>query len=210
MLFVPVLFTSIKLQSNKHLLCYNAMYIIGVDQTKFFSDILLHSYLKVVSDLSDLQTLKMMAFLFKSPSPHMRHVQKLAQAFLKTITKQYAIKLDPGRVKLLRASERSERSEHTVVLSLRFYYIYIYSVTKILRKIRATTFTENYGKLRERGISAWYERTLLPISLDNAILYPFATSLNSTVDTTQTSKTFLFWFTRSKPLQLFLRRLLDT
>ena len=48
---------------------------------------------------------------------------------------------------LLRASERSERSEHTVVLSLRFYYIYIYiySVTKILRKIRATMFTENYG-----------------------------------------------------------------
>ena len=56
---------------------------------------------------------------------------------------------------LLRASERSERSEHIVVLSLRFYYIYIYySVTKILRKIRATTFTENYGKLRVRGMSA--------------------------------------------------------
>ena len=52
-------------------------------------------------------------------------------------------------------SERaSERSEHTVVLSLRFYYIYIYSVTKILRKIRATTFTENYGKLLVRGMSA--------------------------------------------------------
>ena len=43
---------------------------------------------------------------------------------------------------LLRASERSERSEHIVVVSSRFYYIYIYSVTKILRKIRATTFTE--------------------------------------------------------------------
>ena len=57
---------------------------------------------------------------------------------------------------VLRASERSERSEHTVVLSLRFYY-YIYSVTKILRKIRATTFTENYGKLRVRGMSAWDE-----------------------------------------------------
>ena len=79
---------------------------------------------------------------------------------------------------LLRASKRSERSEHTVVLSLRFYYIYIYiySVTKILRKIRATTFTENYGKLRVREMSAWDERMLLPISLDNAILYPFATS----------------------------------
>ena len=43
----------------------------------------------------------------------------------------------------------SERSEHTVVLSLTF--LSIYSVTKILRKIRATTFTENYGKLRVRG-----------------------------------------------------------
>ena len=50
------------------------------------------------------------------------------------------------------------------------------SVTKILRKIRATTFTENYGKLRVRGMSAWDERTLLPISLNNAILYTFATS----------------------------------
>ena len=47
-----------------------------------------------------------------------------------------------------RASERSERSEHTVVLSLTFF---VYSVTKILRKIRATTFTENYGKLRVNG-----------------------------------------------------------
>ena len=28
----------------------------------------------------------------------------------------------------------------------------IYSVTKILRKIRATTFTENYGKLCVRGM----------------------------------------------------------
>ena len=34
---------------------------------------------------------------------------------------------------------------------------------------------ENYGKLRVRGVSAWDERMLLPISLDNAILYPFAT-----------------------------------
>ena len=29
----------------------------------------------------------------------------------------------------------------------------VYSITKILRKIRATTFTENYGKLRVRGMS---------------------------------------------------------
>ena len=62
------------------------------------------------------------------------------------------------------------------------FLVYIYSVTKILRKIRATTFTENYEKLRvsgmsaEPGMSAWDERTLLPISLDNAILYPFVTS----------------------------------
>ena len=77
---------------------------------------------------------------------------------------------------LLRASECSERSEHIVVVSSRFfYYIYIYSVTKILRKIRATTFTENYGKLRVRGMSAWDERTPLPISFGSAIHYLFDT-----------------------------------
>ena len=38
------------------------------------------------------------------------------------------------------------------------FLVYIYSVTKILRKIRATTFTENYGKLRVRGMIAWDER----------------------------------------------------
>ena len=71
----------------------------------------------------------------------------------------------------------SERREHTVVLSLTFYYILLYnSVNKILRKIRATTFTENYGEKRARGMSACDERTLLPISLDNTIIYPFATS----------------------------------
>ena len=35
-------------------------------------------------------------------------------------------------------------------------------VTKILRKILATTFMENYGKLRMRGVSAWDERMPLP------------------------------------------------
>ena len=44
--------------------------------------------------------------------------------------------------------------------------------------------------------------------------YPMCVKVGSgnetTVDTTQTSKTFLFWFTRSKPLYLYLRRLLDT
>ena len=56
---------------------------------------------------------------------------------------------------LLRVSERSERSEHTVVLSLRFLYIYIYSVTKILRKIRATTFTEKLRKITREGDERW-------------------------------------------------------
>ena len=56
---------------------------------------------------------------------------------------------------LLRASERSERSEHIVVVSSRFYYIYIYySVTKILRKIRATTFTERLRKITREGPGA--------------------------------------------------------
>ena len=55
---------------------------------------------------------------------------------------------------LLRASERSERSEHTVVLSLRFKSIYIYIVTKILRKIRATTFTERLRKITREGPGA--------------------------------------------------------
>ena len=49
------------------------------------------------------------------------------------------------------ASERSERSEHTVVLSLRLLSIYIYIVTKILRKIRATTFTERLRKITREG-----------------------------------------------------------
>ena len=45
----------------------------------------------------------------------------------------------------------SERSEHTVVLSLRFLSIYTYIVTKILRKIRATTFTEKLWKIAREG-----------------------------------------------------------
>ena len=58
----------------------------------------------------------------------------------------------------------------------RIWFITItYSVTKILRKIRATTFTENYGKLRVRRMSAWDERTPLPISLGSATRYLFAT-----------------------------------
>ena len=48
----------------------------------------------------------------------------------------------------LRASECSERSEHIVVVSS------IYSVTKILRKIRATTFTERLRKITREGPGA--------------------------------------------------------
>ena len=52
--------------------------------------------------------------------------------------------------------QRDDRLRNRAELDIRTEHIY--SVTKILRKIRATTFT------------------LLPISLDNAILYPFANS----------------------------------
>ena len=52
---------------------------------------------------------------------------------------------------LLRASKRSEGSEHTFVFSSRFLCIYIYSVNKILRKIRTTTFTEKLRKITREG-----------------------------------------------------------
>ena len=90
----------------------------------------------------------------------------------------------------LRASERSERSEHTVVLSLRFYYIYIYSVTKILRKIRATTFTENYGKLRVRGMSTWMSERHFQLVL---VAQPVTCSLPARIQC----------LIRHKPLKLF-------
>ena len=70
------------------------------------------------------------------------------------------------------------------------FLVYIYSVTKILRKIRATTFTENYGKLRVRGMSAWDERTPLPISLGSATV---TCSLPARIQC----------LTRHKPLKLF-------
>ena len=41
------------------------------------------------------------------------------------------------------------------------------------------------------------------ISLCSATINPFATCDNSMAGMAQTSKTFLFWFTRSKPLKLF-------
>ena len=74
-------------------------------------------------------------------------------------------------------SERAKRAKRTHCCTIvDIFTVYIYIVTKILRKINATTFMENYGKLRVRGMSTCDERTLLPISLDNVILYPFATS----------------------------------
>ena len=74
-----------------------------------------------------------------------------------------------------------------VVVSSRFYYnIYIYSVTKILRKIRATTFTENYGKLRVRGMSELHFQLVL-------VAQPVTCSLPARIQC----------LTRHKPLKLF-------
>ena len=52
-------------------------------------------------------------------------------------------------------SERAKRTHCCTLIDIFVYilYMYNYSVTKNLRKIRATTFTENYGKLRVRGMS---------------------------------------------------------
>ena len=63
-----------------------------------------------------------------------------------------------------------------------------YSVTKILRKIRATTFTENYGKLRVRGderlgLSECHFQLVL-------VAQPFTCSLPARIQ----------WSTRHKPL----------
>ena len=54
----------------------------------------------------------------------------------------------------MRASESSERMRTHCCTLIEILY---YSVTKILRKIRATTFTENYGKVRVREMIAWDE-----------------------------------------------------
>ena len=74
-------------------------------------------------------------------------------------------------------SERSERSEHTVVLSLTFLSIYIYSVTKfsvkymrpLLRRI-----TENTRDVRGDAC-LWDERMPLASNYGSVTLYPFAT-----------------------------------
>ena len=52
-------------------------------------------------------------------------------------------------------------SKNTAVLSLKFLSIYIYSVTKILRKMRMITFTENYGESRERASERYFNLVLL-------------------------------------------------
>ena len=54
------------------------------------------------------------------------------------------------------------------------FVLYIYSLTKILRKIRATTFTDNYGKLRVRGMSSLARQTLLEKSLVTLAVFPYA------------------------------------
>ena len=101
-------------------------------------------------------------------------------------------------------SERAKRTHCCTLIEI-LLYIYIYSVTKILRKIRATTFTENYGKLRVRGMS---ERCFQLVLITRS----FTRSLPARIQ----------WLTRHKPLKLFffglheanlynfLRRLLDT
>ena len=72
---------------------------------------------------------------------------------------------------LLRASDRSE---HTIVLSLTFLYIYmvlpkfsVKYVQSLLRRIM------ELWKITREG--AWDERTLFPIRFGSVTLYPFAT-----------------------------------
>ena len=80
------------------------------------------------------------------------------------------------------------------------FIIPFYSVTKILLKICATTFTENYGKLHVRGMSTWKKVRCFQLVL---VAQPFTCSLPARIqmiDTTQSSKNILFWFTQSKPL----------
>ena len=75
------------------------------------------------------------------------------------------------KVCLLRASERSE---HTIVLSLTFLYIYIvlpkFSVKYVRTLLRRIM---ELWKITREG--AWNERTLFPIRFGNVTLYPFAT-----------------------------------
>ena len=68
----------------------------------------------------------------------------------------------------------SERSEHTIVLSLTFLYIYmvlpkfsVKYVRPLLRRIM------ELWKITHEG--AWYERTPFPIRFGSVTIYPFAT-----------------------------------
>ena len=121
-------------------------------------------YLKSVENVITLGKLIGLLFLFCLPL--------LSILFLKTKRNDLARPV-MGTIFLVE-SERAKRTHCCSLIEI-LLYIYIYSVTKILRKIRATTFTENYGKLRVRGMSAWDERTPFPISLGSATLYLFAT-----------------------------------
>ena len=74
---------------------------------------------------------------------------------------------------ILIESERAMRTHCCTLIEI-FVYIYIYIVTKILRKIRATTFTEKLRIIMREG-ERLGRATPLPISLGSATLYPFAT-----------------------------------
>ena len=90
-----------------------------------------------------------------------------------------------------------------------FLYLYIYSVTKILRKIRATTFTENYGKLRVRGMSAWMSERCFQLVL---IMRSFTRSLPARIQRLtrhKPLKLFFFGLHEANLYNLFLRWLLD-
>ena len=55
------------------------------------------------------------------------------------------------------------------------FVLYIYSLTKILRKIRATTFTDNYRKLRVSGMSSLARARLFwKKSLITLAVFPYA------------------------------------
>ena len=86
-------------------------------------------------------------------------------------------------------SERASIATHCCTLIDIFVYIYIYIVTKILRKIRATTFTENYGKLRVRGGGGGVsERGLQLVLVEQPFTRSLPARILSMVDTTQTFK----------------------
>ena len=68
----------------------------------------------------------------------------------------------------------SERAKRTHCCTLIEIFVYIF-VTKILRKIRVTTFTEKLRKITLEGGALGMSNAAFPISLGSATLYPFAT-----------------------------------